>query len=141
MNTEKIKKKFNGLSIPTKIALTLGALFIGLCLRHELLAKKIYISGKISGMEEEAKILFAKAEAMLTKKGYDVINPMKLPHDHDKKWSSYLREDLRAMLDYDCEAIYMLKNWHESDGAMLEHINATALKMEIIYESTNSLIA
>ena len=52
--------------------------------------KKVYICGKISGMEDEAKVLFEEAETKLKERGFEVINPMKLPHNHDKQWTSYV---------------------------------------------------
>ena len=52
------------------------------------MATKIYISGKISGIENEATELFAKAEKELQAKGFETINPMTLNHEHDKSWHS-----------------------------------------------------
>lgn len=57
---------------------------------------KIYISGKISGIENEAPELFAKAEKELQAMGFETVNPMTLNHQHDKSWHSYMREN--AML-------------------------------------------
>ena len=79
---------------------------------------KIYISGKITGMEVEAKVLFQQAEDKLTSLGYEVVNPMKLPHEHDKEWISYMIECLIALKP--CEGIYLIDNWIHSKGAQLE---------------------
>ena len=94
---------------------------------------KIYISGKISGIEEEAFRLFDSKEKVLMDQGHDVVNPMKLRHDHDKSWKSYMIEDIKALVD--CDAIYMLKNWTESQGAVIEHGLAESLGINIVYES------
>ena len=94
--------------------------------------KKVYISGKITGIENEAPLLFAKAEGHLIQSGHDPVNPMSLPHLHDKKWTSYMKEDLIAMLK--CDGAYFLKNWRQSTGAIIEHMIAEILDMEIIYE-------
>lgn len=59
---------------------------------------KIYISGKISGIEQEAKTLFDCAEIALKLKGYEPINPMIIKHDHDLSWESYMKADLKALL-------------------------------------------
>ena len=91
---------------------------------------KIYISGKITGMEEEAFILFEKVEKELVGLGFDVVNPMKLPHNHDKSWESYMKECLEAMDD--CSIIYLLHNWHRSKGAKVEIKKALEEDFEII---------
>lgn len=93
---------------------------------------KIYISGKISGIEEQAAKLFQHAEDYILELGYEVVNPMKLPHNHDKSWQSYMREDIKALCD--CDAIFMLKNWQESKGARIEQIIAASLGIEVKYQ-------
>ena len=45
---------------------------------------KIYLSGKITGKEKEAHELFEKVEDELLKEDFEVINPIKLNHNHDK---------------------------------------------------------
>ena len=97
--------------------------------------KKIYISGKISGIEDKALHLFNKAEDNLTDLGYEAINPMALNHDHDKSWHSYMKEDVKALCG--CDVIYMLSNWTDSKGAIIEHTIAMYLGLEVIYQSLN----
>lgn len=96
------------------------------------MSQKIYISGRISGIEDTAAAIFENAEYFLNQQGNIVVNPMKLPHNHDKSWESYMREDLKALLG--CDAIYMLKNWQESRGAIIEHQLAESLNLIIIFE-------
>ena len=88
---------------------------------------KVYISGKISGIEEQAYQLFEEAENKLKMFGYEVVNPMKLPHEHDKEWHSYMKEDIKALCD--CDAICLLDNWESSIGANIEFELAKNLKM------------
>jgi hypothetical protein len=95
---------------------------------------KIYISGKITGIEQQALALFAKAEAFLKEQGYEPINPMALPHLHDQQWHSYMREDIKALCA--CDAIYMLHNWQGSKGARLEHEVAQAIGLKIFLNKT-----
>lgn len=91
---------------------------------------KIYISGKISGLDEnEAFKMFEEAEITMSALGFEVVNPMKLPHNHDKTWLSYMREDVKALVD--CDAIYMLPNWTDSKGALAEFRLAVSLGLEI----------
>lgn len=94
---------------------------------------KIYICGRISGLPlEEAYQKFDETEKKLK---YEfpyaqIVNPMKLPHNHDKSWESYMRECLRHLLD--CTNIYCIPEGLElSKGATLErHI---AKKLNIIF--------
>ena len=95
-------------------------------------AKLIYIAGKISGMEKEAYELFEAAQIKLESKGYVVINPMKLPHNHDKTWQSYMRECIKELMG--CDEIYMIENWGDSRGARFEWNLALELNFQIIYQ-------
>ncbi len=94
--------------------------------------KKIYISGKITGIEAEAERLFSAAEIKLREMNYDPINPFTLNHDHDKSWNSYMREDIKQLCD--CDAIYLLSNWKESKGALIEYEIAVYLGLYVHYE-------
>ena len=94
--------------------------------------KKIYIAGPISGMEEKAAEKFAEAEIFLKAKGYEVINPMKLAHDHDKTWKAYMLECLHILLQ--CDEVYMLNGWRKSKGAKLEHRIASDFDLPIHYK-------
>ncbi len=93
---------------------------------------KIYLSGKITGIEEEAFAQFEAEELDLISKGMEVVNPFKLPHNHGKTHAEYLREDIKALCE--CDAIVMLKGWHFSVGANLEHTIAKAINLEIYYQ-------
>ena len=92
---------------------------------------KIYISGKITGLDNYMQ-LFMDAEIELKQLGCDVVNPTLLPHNHDKSWNSYMREDLKEVLD--CDGIYMLDNHSDSIGAMIELRLAQSLNYKIIYQ-------
>lgn len=102
------------------------------------MATKIYISGKITGIENEARDRFARAERMLSEMGFDVVNPMTINHDHDKSWFSYMREDVKAMCC--CDAIFMLSNWQDSRGATIEHDIAIKLGLEPKYEIIENIL-
>lgn len=94
---------------------------------------KVYISGKITGIEAQAPALFEKAENYLFANGIEPINPLKIPHTHDKTWLSYMKADIIALMN--CDAIFMLTNWHQSNGAKIEHLLAIKLGYEVIYEA------
>jgi len=98
---------------------------------HLLQKPKIYISGPITGQEDTAEARFENSEKLLLEYGWDVVNPMKLNHDnHDKSWESFMKVDLKAMME--CDAIYMMREWQGSKGAIMERDIAKKLKMKII---------
>ncbi len=93
--------------------------------------KKIYIIGKISGIETEAEQMFSAVEKELKKAKYKVVNPMKLKHNHDKTWESYMKVCIPAMLK--CDAVALINNFTQSRGAMIEFNLAVQMNMEIIH--------
>lgn len=93
---------------------------------------KTYISGPITGLPiEQARKNFADAEARLKSAGMEVVNPMTLPHDHDKSWEAYMKECVVALMS--CDAIYPIKDWHKSRGASMEVYLAHALDIQILF--------
>jgi nucleoside 2-deoxyribosyltransferase len=93
---------------------------------------KIYISGQITGIENQASAIFEAAESFLRAKGFEPTNPMKLDHNHDQNWESFMRVDIAALMQ--CDGIYMLDNHTKSAGAKLELHIATHLKMFVFHE-------
>ena len=94
---------------------------------------KIYISGQITGLDiQEASDIFQMAEFHLKNLGWSPINPMTIKHDHDQSWESYMREDIKELMD--CDAIFMLPNWTISKGAKVEHDIAKSLNIPIFYQ-------
>lgn len=93
----------------------------------------VYISGAITN-NPNAKAQFDKAKETLLElnKGYNPISPMDFPHDHDKSWKSFMKEDIIELMK--CDAIYLLQGWHESKGAVIEKELACALDFKIIHE-------
>lgn len=95
---------------------------------------KIYISGQITGLPiSQAKELFKQAETELKDIGFNPINPMSNGLDVESHWSDHMRADIKNMMD--CEAIYLLSNYKQSKGAMLELYIAKELNMKIIYKT------
>lgn len=91
---------------------------------------KIYIAGKITGLENY-KELFSKAANKLKDKGYSVMNPAVL------EGGKFTQDDYMhvcyAMIDV-CNSVYFLNNWKDSKGANLEHKYAKEKNKIIIYE-------
>ena len=102
--------------------------------------KKIYISGGISGVKHYKKH-FAKAEKLLIEKGYEVVNPVKVAEKIafkenttvKKQYGIIMIEVLKALLD-GCTHIYLLKEWHKSNGSMVECSVAVACGLNIIHD-------
>lgn len=94
--------------------------------------EKIYISGKMSGMEEEVyKRLFKNAEEKLISEGYEVFNPCEIeyiPEDYAQQLLLVLGELAK------CDCIYMLENWIHSNGARCEYWFAKGSGKKIIFE-------
>lgn len=98
---------------------------------------RIYISGKMRGLpEEESRELFKAAENYLMELGHNVINPWDSEDDKKrqcKDWDDYILYDLQIIKT--CDAIFMLSNWQDSNGAKCEHAFASGRNMEIIYDT------
>ena len=87
---------------------------------------KIYISGKISGLElNEAKENFYSSIREITKRHIFgiIINPFNIePIFGIKNWYCYMISDLFVLKK--CSHIAMQKNWIESKGAVIEYFFA-----------------
>lgn len=94
---------------------------------------KIYLSGAISDMPDDNREMFERAEIWLKEQDLEVVNPLKLDHSKSEKYTDYLKTDIKHMMD--CDAIYMLNGWRESNGARIENDLARKLTMAIIYET------
>ena len=102
------------------------------------MAKIIYISGKMKGVEDHNRPKFARAEEQLFAKDFIVINPHKLHHpDITKLWEQYLITDIEWLMK--CDVIAILDDWADSKGARLEIFIAQQLGLECIYADTGKL--
>lgn len=99
------------------------------------MTKKIYISGQITGLDYKvAKELFSKAEYELKSMGFIPVNPMTIKHDHDETWLSYMKQDIKALMD--CDGIYLLSNWMFSKGATIERDLAYKLGLLVLNQKS-----
>lgn len=94
---------------------------------------RVYIAGPMTGYKDFNFPAFTAAAKDLRDRGFDVLNPVEIAPEQGKSWAYYMRKDLAEMLT--CDAIYLLKGWHESKGASLEKHVAEALGMLVSYES------
>jgi len=95
---------------------------------------KIYISGKISGLEKaEFEAKFKKSQEQLEANGWEVVNPCNVvPAVENPTWLDYMKADIAEMLK--CDAIFMQLDWTNSNGAIIEHDIAYKMQMEIYHE-------
>lgn len=92
------------------------------------------MSGKISGMPyTEVQQAFESAQDLLESLGCEVVNPLKNGLEKKSSWIKHLCKDIE-LLD-GCDAIYMMDNWGESDGACIEYDFAIRRKKDIWFES------
>lgn len=100
---------------------------------------KVYISGKISGMNhDEAQQRFLDAEEKLKAEGHAVFNPFAYSEDKfgrpgSLKWEEYMMELLPFVSR--CDAIYMLDGWQKSYGANIEYLWAIRCGKKILFEN------
>lgn len=96
---------------------------------------KIYISGKISGLNFElVKQRFGRVEyEVLNASGCKVVNPLKKGLPKWFPWIFHMIYDIILLLG--CNAIYMQRNWKDSRGAKIEHRVAKRLRYTIIYQA------
>lgn len=99
----------------------------------------IYISGPMSGYDENNYPAFYRAELELIRRGHDVINPARVGDSVDisglsqhEAYEAYMEADLEAMEEAD--AIYYLIGWEESTGANRERDKALQLGLKEFFE-------
>lgn len=99
---------------------------------------KIYISGKITGLDiNVAEGYFETVENLLRKGGHQPVNPCKiLPYHPDHSWQKYMLADIEALMA--CDAILMLENWTDSKGAKIEHAIAEKLGLAVYYQKNHN---
>lgn len=95
--------------------------------------RKIYIAGKVTGLpRQEVMAKFRAAENKLSGEGWQVINPTLLISE-DASWEDAMKVCFAALAE--CQAIYMLVDWRDSRGAVLEHSKACEMGMKIFYQN------
>lgn len=98
---------------------------------------RIYLSGKITGLEKEVYTRqFERAENFYKTSGFDVVNPVKIGEEVLKinpkaEWQDFMIRDLEALRT--CTHIALLEGWEESKGAKMEKAEAEKMGLEIMY--------
>lgn len=95
--------------------------------------KKIYIAGKVSGEPlAECTMKFGRAQKLIESLGFEVINPLQIVDDWKTPWQKAMKMCITAMMD--CDAIFLLTDYTDSLGAMIEKKLAYDVKMLVFYD-------
>lgn len=93
--------------------------------------KKIYIGGKVTGLPiHEASMKFGTVQKLLQAQGHTTIVPLDLV-DSGTDWAAAMKICIAALVGAD--ELYLLPNWSESRGAILERDIALRLSIPITY--------
>ena len=105
---------------------------------------KVYISGKIGEevLSEVTRQKFANAESFLRERNFDVFTPTasglgelaeKLAKEKGTDfYTEIMILDLEQLIH--CDAIYMLRDWQSSPGAIREFMEAHRLRLDVIFD-------
>mgnify|MGYP000888072394 FL=1 len=94
---------------------------------------KIYVSGKISGTDlSHTRKRFSDVADKLRALGHEVVNPLCNGLSEATTWEEHIAKDIINLID--CEGIYMLQGWEDSQGARIEHAIAKEIGLKVIYQ-------
>lgn len=89
---------------------------------------KIYIAGKVSGEPLHACTMkFGAAQVQLQKMGFEVVNPLEVVPHFNIDWQTAMRLCICKLMG--CHGVFLLKDYTDSRGAMIESNLAKNLKM------------
>lgn len=98
----------------------------------------IYISGRMSGIEDDNYPEFNRVAKMLREAGNEVFNPAEIEidttgMDEAEKWQAYM--DVCMPMISKCGTIYLLNGWELSRGAKRELARALAEGLIVVLQS------
>lgn len=97
------------------------------------MARKIYISGPISGHNPDiVRVRFATAMKVFENGPFEPLSPLENGLPDTATYDEHMLRDLEMLSE--CSAIYMLKGWEKSKGCKIEFAHAVANKISIIFE-------
>lgn len=91
---------------------------------------KVYIAGPMTGLPDFNRDPFRKQHVSLMNEGHIVLCPAILPNG----LSQHEYMDICFAMVRAADAIFMLRGWEKSDGAVAEHALAKKLGLSIILE-------
>lgn len=93
-----------------------------------------YLSGPMTGIPDYNRPAFDEAAKELREQGYTVFSPSEVgPRDQVMARAWYMRKDIQALLQSD--AVMMLPDWEQSEGAKLEFEIAKQLELPIKFKN------
>lgn len=96
------------------------------------MAKRVYLSGKISGEPRNAVWLkFREAEKAILRQGDTPVNPLNNGLPVDAPWQQHMRADITLLLT--CDEVLALPDAQYSPGATLELYLAERLQIPITH--------
>lgn len=101
---------------------------------------KVYVAGKVSGEDrDKCRYKFGYNSTKLREQGHKVINPFAMFDDMRGGFSKEDEMTICFAAITVCDAVYMLADWHESEGAKAEHKFALDHGKKIIYQAAEGL--
>lgn len=96
---------------------------------------KVYISGKITGLDPEiVRRNFDLSIESVKNLGFEPVSPyLKNGIPDDAVWQKHMVKDIELL--FSCDAIYMQKNWRDSIGSRIEHYIAIETGMHVFYHA------
>lgn len=92
--------------------------------------KKMYISGKITGLpQRQVAKKFAESCQTAKRLGYEPVSPPAFVPEAVTDWNAAMRICIAYLVG--CDAILLQEDWPLSRGAKIEHDIARALNYEI----------
>ena len=93
--------------------------------------KKIYIAGKVTGENyTQCMRKFKATQDTLEGLGFDVVNPMTIVPE-GSSWEKAMQTCVAALKE--CDVLYLLADWKESEGAMHEFCFASQNNIKILF--------
>jgi len=94
---------------------------------------KLYISGNTNQPPDQLREEYSNAAQEITKMGHVPLNPFDLPSGNISlpPWHERLE-----LLTYQCDGIYLLSSWQESEQASTERYNCLVTGKQIFYQSS-----
>jgi len=112
--------------------------------------EKVYIAGKIKGLNySEVVVKFSKAENLLKREGYEVVNPISVIQQvNDVRFvckmdqladelPEHRREIFKHCISHlaHCDVIYLLEDYKDSPGAFLEKDIAEKMGLKVLHQN------
>jgi len=94
--------------------------------------KTIYLSGKITGDKFYAEKFLKMEQQLRHDTGHSVINPIHVrPWLGVKRWFFYMVPAMKNV--YRADVVYLLPDWKQSKGAIIEFVAAWLMRKDIYY--------